>query len=72
MDHLYLWRYSHPAGGRAVTLDHFTEAEALRLFRDAERVEGSEVLAEPHGHVGWGFGPGAVRRESVGAMMPST
>ena len=47
MDHLYLWRYSHPAGGRVVTLDHFTEAEALRLFRDPERVDGSELIAEP-------------------------
>ncbi len=37
MDHLYLWRYSHPAGGRRVMLDHFTEAEALRLsFRVIE------------------------------------
>lgn len=70
MDHLYLWRYSHPARGRVVTLDHFTEAEALRLFRDPERVEGSEVLAERSEHVGWGLPSGLVRRESDGAMMP--
>lgn len=61
MDHLYLWRYSHPAGGRVVTLDHFTETEALRIFPEPERVEGSEVLTECGGHVGWGFGPGIER-----------
>ena len=58
MDTLYLWRYSHPAGGRVVTLDRFTEAEALRIFPDPERVEGSEAQAEREGHRGWSFPPG--------------
>lgn len=69
MDHLYLWRYSHPAGGRVVTLDRFTDAEALRLFHDPERVEGSEMVAEPRPHRGWGFASGLVRRDD-GAMLP--
>lgn len=69
MDHLYLWRYSHPAGGRVVTLDRFTEAEALRLFCDPEPVEGSELLPECRPDPGWGFASGLVRRAD-GAMMP--
>ena len=27
-----LWRYTHPRDGRVITKDHFSEAEALRIF----------------------------------------
>ena len=47
MDTLYLWRYSHPRDGRVVTRDHFTEWEAMRIFPEPERVEGSEVRGLP-------------------------
>jgi hypothetical protein len=50
------------------TKDHFTEAEARRIFPDPERVEGSQVVADRGGHVGWGFSSGLVRRED-GAMV---
>jgi len=36
-----------------ITKDQFTEAEALRIFPEPECVEGSQVLAEHTGHVGW-------------------
>ena len=68
MDTIYLWRYTHPRDGRVTTKDHFTEAEARRIFPDAGRVEGSRVVAENGGHVGWGFASGLVRRED-GAMV---
>ena len=51
----FLWRYTHPRDGRVTTKDDVTEAEALRIFPDAERVEGCEVTAERRGHIGWGF-----------------
>lgn len=65
----YLWHYTHPRDGRVITKDHFTEAEALRIFRDAERVDGSLLAVEPSGHIGWGFASGLVSRED-GAMVP--
>jgi hypothetical protein len=68
MLHLYLWRYTHPRDGLVTTKDHFTVAEAQRIFPDAERVEGSQVVAEAGGHAGWGFASGLVVRED-GAMM---
>ena len=64
----YLWRYTHPRDGRVVTKEHFTEAEALRIFPEPERVEGSQVLAE---HVGWGLPADMVRRDD-GAMVQQT
>jgi len=64
----FLWRYTHPRDGRVTTKDHFTEAEALRIFPEPERVEGSQVLVEPSGHIGWGFASGLVRRDD-GAMV---
>ena len=64
----YLWRYTHPRDGRVTTKDHFTEAEALRIFPEPERVEGSQVLADDAGHVGWGFASGLVRCDD-GAMV---
>lgn len=67
--HTYLWHYTHPRDGRVITKDHFTEAEALRIFPDAERVEGSLAVAADAGHIGWGFSAGLVRRED-GAMVP--
>ena len=45
-----------------------TEAEALRIFPEPERVEGSQVAADDAGHIGWGFASGLVRRED-GAMV---
>lgn len=66
----FLWRYTHPRDGRVITKDHFTEAEALRIFRDAERVDGSQVAADDAGHVGWGFASGLLTRED-GAMVQS-
>lgn len=57
-----------PSDGRVVARDHFKGAEALRLFRDPGRVEGSEMAAAHAGHVGWGFASGLVRREN-GAMV---
>ena len=36
----------------------------------AERVEGSLVLAEHTGHVGWGFASGLVRREDGAMVQP--
>lgn len=68
METLYLWRYTHPCDGRVTTKDHFTQAEALRIFPDAERVEGSHRCVEPTGHVGWAFPSGLVRRAD-GAMV---
>ena len=50
------------------TKDHFTEAEALRIFPEPERVEGSQVVVDEAGHVGWGFASGLVRHED-GAMV---
>lgn len=67
----FLWRYTHPRDGRVITKDHFNEAEALRIFRDAERVDGSLVVAEDSGHIGWGFASGLVRRQD-GAMVQPT
>ena len=64
----YLWRYTHPRDGRVTTMDHFSEAEAQRIFPDAERVEGSRVAAVNSRHFGWGFASGLVRRED-GAMV---
>ena len=64
----YLWHYTHPRDGRVITKDHFTEAEALRIFPNPERVEGSRVVAANDEHVGWGFASGLVRRED-GAMV---
>ena len=49
----YLWRYTHPRDGHVITKDHFTEAEATRIFPEPERVEGSLVLAEDGGRVEW-------------------
>ena len=63
MDTLALWRYSHPCDGCVTTKDRFTEAEALRIFPDAERVEGSEVVVEHFGHIGWSFTSNLLRRE---------
>jgi hypothetical protein len=51
-----------------ITKDHFTEAMALRIVPDAERVEGSQVVAADGGHAGWCFASGLVRRED-GAMV---
>lgn len=48
----FLWRYTHPRDGRVITRDQFTEAEALRISPEPERVEGSQVPAEHAGHVG--------------------
>ena len=67
----YLWRYTHPRDGRVITKDHFTETEALRIFPEPERVEGSQAVAECGGHVGWGFSAGLVRRED-GAIVQSS
>ena len=67
----YLWRYTHPRDGRVMTKDHFTEAEARRIFRDAERVEGSQVVAENGGRLGWGFASGLVRRANGPMVDPS-
>jgi hypothetical protein len=64
----FLWRYTHPRDGRVITKDHFTEAEALRVFPEPERMEGSRAVAEGGGHVGRGFASGLVRRED-GAMV---
>jgi hypothetical protein len=64
-----LWLYAHPCDDRVITKDHLTEAGALRIFPEAERVEGSEVVAEDTGHIGWGFSAGLVRRDD-GAMVP--
>lgn len=49
--------------GRVTKNDHFTEAEARRIFPDAECADGSEVVAEEGGQVGWGFALGLVRRD---------
>jgi len=65
------WRYTHPRDGRVTTKDHFIETEALRIFPEPERVEGSQAVAECGGHVGRGFASGLVRRED-GAMVQPT
>jgi len=70
MDTRFLSRYTHHRDGRVTTKDHFTEAEALRIFPDAERVDESKVPAEHMGHVGRGFASGLVRRGD-GAMVQS-
>lgn len=44
-----------PRDGRVVTRDHFSAMDALRIFPEPERVDGSEVTAERAAHVGWGF-----------------
>jgi len=49
------------------TTNHFTEAEALRILADTERVEGLQVEAKHCWHVGRGFASGLVRCED-GAM----
>lgn len=59
----YFWRYTHPRDGRVTKKDHVTEAEALRIFPEPERVEGSQVVAESSGHVAWPFASGLLRRE---------
>ena len=63
------WRYTHPRDGRVTTKDHFIETEALRIFPEPERVEGSQVVAANAWHIGWGFASGLVRRDD-GAMIP--
>ena len=63
-----LWRYTHPRDGRVTTKNHFSEAEAHRNFPDAQRVEGSLLVAERGGHLGCGFASGLTRRED-GAMV---
>lgn len=68
METLYLWRYSHPTGARVVMLDRFTEAEALRVFPEPERVEGSDVQAEREGRSAC-TQQTPVRREERAAMM---
>ena len=68
----YLWRYTHPRDGRIVTKDHFTEAEARRIFPDAERVEGSQVVAADGGHAGWCFASGLVRRDDGAMVQPES
>jgi len=57
---------------RVTTKDHFTEAEVLRIFPDAERVVGSEVVAEDAGHIGWGFSAGLVRRDDGAMVRPDS
>ena len=46
-----------------ITKDHCTEAEALRIFRNAECVAGSQDAAVNVGHHGPEFSAGLVRRE---------
>jgi uncharacterized membrane protein YagU involved in acid resistance len=46
-----------------ITKDHFSEAEALCVIPDAGRVEGSEVVVEHFGHIGWSFTSNLLRRE---------
>lgn len=71
MDTVYLLRYANPRDGRVITKDRFAEAEARRIFPDAERVEASQVEAEHCGHIGWCFPSGLVRR-SDGVMTQPT
>jgi hypothetical protein len=63
------WTYTHPAWGRVMTMDPFTEADALRLLPDAERAEGTDVVAPIPLRVGHAFASGLVRRKD-GAMVP--
>jgi hypothetical protein len=66
----FLWCYTHPRDGRVITKDHFTVSEALRIFPEPECVEGSKVIAENVGHIGWGFASGLVRREDGVMVQP--
>ena len=45
------------------TKDRFTEADALHIFPDAERVEGSALRVESTGQVGCAFASELVRRD---------
>jgi hypothetical protein len=62
------WHYTHPAWGRVITKEPFTEGDALQLLPDAERVEGTEV-SMPAPREGHTLASGLVRRAD-GAMMP--
>lgn len=62
MDHLYLWRYSHPAGGRVVTLDRLTDAEALRIVLSPNGSKGPRCWLNVAGTLaGRSGGAGAAR-----------
>ena len=62
------WYHTHPAWSRVQTKEPFAESDALRLLPDAERVEGSEVVA-PVPTVRHAFASGLIRRED-GALVP--
>ena len=60
------WYYTHPAWGRVITSEPFTEKDALRPLPDAERVEGTETVV-PVRQGGHSFASGLVCRD--GAMV---
>lgn len=60
------WYYTHPAWGRVITLEPFTEQDALRLLPDAERIEGTETVV-PVRQGGHSFASGLVQNAN-GAM----
>lgn len=64
------WTYTHPAWGRVVTKEPFTEADALRLLPEAVRVEGTDVVVPARSCAGHCFASGLTRNEN-GAMMPA-
>jgi hypothetical protein len=53
---------------RTTTNEHFTEMQARNIFPDADLVEGTQVVAEHGGHVGWGLASGLIECEA-GAMV---
>jgi hypothetical protein len=63
------WLYTHPAWGRVMTKEPFTESEARSLLPDAERVEGTEVEL-PVRSFGHSKPAGLVRRADGAMMQP--
>ena len=64
------WLYTHPAWGRVMTKEPFTDSEARSLLPDAGRVDGTEVVVPTPARVGHAFASGLVRRDDGAMMQP--
>jgi len=66
------WLYTHPAWGRVMTKEPFTESDARSLLPDAERVIGTEVFVPTSARLGLAFASGLVRRDDGAMMQPES
>ena len=53
------------------TKEPFTEADALRLLPEAERIEGTDVIVQAPDYGGHAFPAGLVRRDDGAMMQPN-